>query len=182
MGKKLTPKEKLFISHYVKTRNATQSAISAGYSENSAKEIGYENLTKLHIKVEIDKKINALQEKVDLSSEMILRELMRVAFADLKDIMEWDDDGVRIIPSAELEDDQSRVLSEVSSTTTTLPNRTTITNTKAKAYDKLRALELLGKHLKMFTDRTELTGPDGAPIQITNYIDIIKHSLKKKDE
>lgn len=35
----------------------------------------------------------------------------------------------------------------------------------------LKALELQGKHLKMFTDRTEVTGPDGGPIQ---------HSVKVK--
>ena len=48
-GIKLSPKQKLFCEEYAKTKNATQSAINAGYSKNTAKEMGYENLTKPHI-------------------------------------------------------------------------------------------------------------------------------------
>ncbi|MGD8305165.1 MAG: terminase small subunit [Ignavibacteria bacterium] len=56
--KKLTDKEEAFCQAYVndpETRwNKTQSAIKAGYSENRAKEIGYQNCTKLHIKERIN--------------------------------------------------------------------------------------------------------------------------------
>ena len=48
-GIKLSPKQKLFCEEYAKTKNATRSAINAGYSEKTAKEMGYENLTKPHI-------------------------------------------------------------------------------------------------------------------------------------
>lgn len=53
--KKLTAKEELFISEYLANGfNATQAAISAGYSEHTARQIGYENLTKPYIKQYID--------------------------------------------------------------------------------------------------------------------------------
>ena len=48
-GIKLSPKQKLFCEEYAKTKNATQAAINAGYSKKTAKEMGYENLTKPHI-------------------------------------------------------------------------------------------------------------------------------------
>ena len=48
-GIKLSPKQKIFCEEYAKTKNATQSAINAGYSKHTAKEMGYENLTKPHI-------------------------------------------------------------------------------------------------------------------------------------
>ncbi len=45
----LTPKQKIFCEEYVVDWNATRAAIAAGYSENSAKVIGHENLTKPYI-------------------------------------------------------------------------------------------------------------------------------------
>lgn len=45
-GIKLSPKQKLFCEEYAKTKNATQSAINAGYSEKTAGIIGFENLKK----------------------------------------------------------------------------------------------------------------------------------------
>ena len=47
---KLTVKQKKFADEYIKTGNATQSAITAGYSKKTARAIGQENLTKLDIK------------------------------------------------------------------------------------------------------------------------------------
>lgn len=59
--KKLTPKEKLFISEYLSNGfNATQAAISAGYSKRTAGVIGNENLNKPYIKQVIDEKKNEL--------------------------------------------------------------------------------------------------------------------------
>lgn len=57
---KLTVKEQRFVEEYVKDFNATQAAIRAGYSKNTARQIGYENLTKPHIKAEIQKLLTDL--------------------------------------------------------------------------------------------------------------------------
>ena len=45
----LTPKQKAFADYYLETGNATEAAKRAGYSENSAKQIGTENLSKKYI-------------------------------------------------------------------------------------------------------------------------------------
>ena len=45
----LTAKQNKFISEYLIDLNATQAAIRAGYSKNSARMVGYENLTKPYI-------------------------------------------------------------------------------------------------------------------------------------
>jgi phage terminase small subunit len=52
---KLSPKQKLFCEHYAKTKNATESALNAGYSKKSARVIGYENLTKPYIQEYLNK-------------------------------------------------------------------------------------------------------------------------------
>lgn len=58
--KQLTDKEQRFVAEYCRDCNATQAAIRAGYSERSAKEIGYENLTKLHIRSAVDARLKSL--------------------------------------------------------------------------------------------------------------------------
>ena len=53
----MTPKQRKFCDEYIKTGNATQSAINAGYSQKTAKSIGAENLTKPDLKKYIDSKL-----------------------------------------------------------------------------------------------------------------------------
>jgi phage terminase small subunit len=40
--------------------------------------------------------------------------------------------------------------------------------TKGSLTQALRANELLGKHLKLFTDRVEHSGPDGVPLELSD--------------
>lgn len=56
----LTDKQAAFIAEYPKDRNAAAAARRAGYSAESAKEMGYENLTKPHIRAAIDARLDAL--------------------------------------------------------------------------------------------------------------------------
>lgn len=56
MTKKLTTKEQLFVMEYLACNSGAEAARRAGYSENAAKEIAYENLTKPHIKDAIEQK------------------------------------------------------------------------------------------------------------------------------
>jgi phage terminase small subunit len=51
---KLTEKQKKFCDHYIKTGNATESAIKAGYSKKTAFTIGCENLKKPYIREYIE--------------------------------------------------------------------------------------------------------------------------------
>ena len=66
----MTTKETLFVSEYLKSFNATQSAINAGYSEKTAKEIGHQNLSKLHIQ----EAIKAGLEEIIGPNERIVKE------------------------------------------------------------------------------------------------------------
>lgn len=59
--KKLTPKQKAFADEYLKSGNATQAAIKAGYSDKSARFVGAENLTKPNIKAYIDAKMAEIE-------------------------------------------------------------------------------------------------------------------------
>jgi phage terminase small subunit len=65
-----------------------------------------------------------------------------------------------LLPSDDLTDDEAAIVSEVSETRSESGG-----NIKVKRFDKLKALELLGKHLGMYVDKREITGPNGAPIE-----------------
>lgn len=78
MSEKLTDKQKRFCEEYVIDWNATRSAIAAGYSENTAKEIGCENLTKPNIAKyieEIQKDIKKLAGVSALGNILMLKDI-----------------------------------------------------------------------------------------------------------
>ena len=80
---KLTEKQRRFIDYYVETANATESAIKAGYSEKTARQIGAENLSKLDIFIK-GKMINKNNERI-ASQDEVLEYLTRVMRGQEKD-------------------------------------------------------------------------------------------------
>lgn len=81
----LSPKQKAFCDYYIITGNATESAIKAGYSKKTAKEIGYENLTKPYIKLYIEERIKSLEDKRIAKGEEVLQYLTKVMRGEEKD-------------------------------------------------------------------------------------------------
>lgn len=75
---KLTAKQKKFADNYIKTGNATQSAIDAGYSKKTAKSVGSENLTKPDIKAYIDKKMREIESDRIMGAQEALEFLTNV--------------------------------------------------------------------------------------------------------
>lgn len=146
MARKLTKKQKMFVEEYLVDLNATQAAIRAGYSEKTARQIGCDNLTKPNIQEEISKRINDKKEKLEISQNKIIMEYAKIAFADMKDFVQFDENGVRIRNDSEVD---GRVISEVSEVETNYGE--TIRRTKKiKLHDKMKALEMLGRYLAIF--------------------------------
>jgi phage terminase small subunit len=67
--------------------------------------------------------------------------------------MRWGAGGVTLRESSELTDDEAALVSEVAETVSAAGS-----GLKLKTHDKVRALELLGKHLGMFVDKVEHSG------------------------
>lgn len=79
----LTPKQKLFCEFYIERYNATDAAIRAGYSENTASEMGYENLNKPHLKAYIDEIQEDLGKIAGISKLRVLKEHEKIAFSSI---------------------------------------------------------------------------------------------------
>jgi phage terminase small subunit len=85
----LTEKQKLFSEIYVQNFNATQAAIKAGYPVESARYIGYENLTKPHIRSYVEALKELKRAALLLSEDDIVERYMRIAFADITDFLDF---------------------------------------------------------------------------------------------
>ena len=154
---KLTDKQKAFILEYLVDLNATKAAIRAGYSETSARQTAHDTLNNPVVAAEVQRHMDARAERVGVNSETVLRELLKIAMTDIRKLysesgsllppQEWPDDVAKSVSAVEIEDLFDGYGEE----------REQIGYTKkVKLWDKTKALELLGRHLKLFTDKIEV--------------------------
>lgn len=155
----LTPKQEAFVREYLVDLNAAAAARRAGYSEKTARKIGCENLTKPDIQEAIRKAAQARADRVELTADMVVRELMKVGFANMADFAHWNENGVSLEESTDLSADQTAAVAEVGETVTQFGG-----SKRLKLHSKEKALELLGRHLGIFNDKLDLnTSTPGPP-------------------
>lgn len=160
---KLTARMIRFCDEYLVDLNGTQAAIRAGYSEKTAGEMAFENLKKPQIQAYIKEKQAATAKKLGVTSEMVKLELKRIGFSNVQDYFDGD-----LIPKDLLEvpKHKARAISSIKKVTTTFEGGAT-TTVEFKLYDKVKALELLGKHLGFFEkDNEQLRGN---PLEMTVF-------------
>jgi len=95
MTAKLTLRQRRFVDEYLIDLNATRAAIRAGYSENSAKQIGSRLLTNDDIMHYIEERTRAISEKSIVDAAWLLDHLCAIATASIGDII---DDNNRFLP------------------------------------------------------------------------------------
>ena len=86
---KLTAKQERFCEEYLIDLNATQAAIRAGYSVESAGSIGSENLTKPEIRARIDTAMAERSKRTGINADRVLRELGRIAFLNPTKVIDF---------------------------------------------------------------------------------------------
>ena len=154
---KLTKKQELFVKEYLIDLNATQAAIRAGYSKKTSYSIGEENLKKPVIAAAIQEAMNNRATRIEITADRVLEEIAKLAFFDPRKF--FNSDGSPI-PIQSLDDDTAMALSGIDvleEYVGTGKDRVFIGYTKKfKLADKKASLELLGKHLKLFTDKVEI--------------------------
>lgn len=176
----LTAKQARFVAEYLVDLNATQAAIRAGYSEKTARSIGYENLTKPHIAAAIAEGKAGQLEQADVTAERVLKELACIGFADVRHLFEWDEERAAFVPSKSLTRERAAAVQSVKAETTHFDREDGTRETKIKlelkTHDKLGALREIGKHLGI-AERHEHTGKDGGPIETR----VVRLPLRERD-
>ena len=152
---KISPKRRLFIAEYLIDHNGTQAAIRAGYSVNGAEVRGCELLRDSNIQAEVEVQLEKRLEKIGVSKDRVLTEIARLAFSDNRRL--YRKDGSLLMPS-EWDDDTAAAIAGVETFEEFSgrgEDRVQIGITKkVKVWDKARCLELLGRHLKLFGEKT----------------------------
>lgn len=164
---KLTEKQKRFVAEYLVDLNATQAAIRAGYSPKTANRIGSQNLSKVDVQAEIEKRRATLRNKLEITQEKVLEELAAIAFANGADFATVNQNGiVRITPTSELPDEKRKAVASI---------KEGQWGTEVKVHDKVKALELLAKHLGMFDSKN-----GGSEAPENNIFEVIDQSTREE--
>lgn len=168
MMAKLTDKQKQFCEEYLIDLNATQAAIRAGYSTKTATVTACENLMKPNIQEYISLLKGKREERTNITQDMVVNELAKTAFGSIKDL--YDEKGLMKEPY-QLDDDVASTISSFKSKREMLEkdsdgNPVFGVIDEYKRLDKLKALEMLGKHLGIFEKDNKQSTQDKLQIEI----------------
>ena len=155
----MTDKQKRFVEEYLIDLNATQAAIRAGYSPKTANEQGNRLLTNVSVQTELNKQMAKRSRRTGVTQDRVVRELAKIAFLDMTQVV---DDHGRIRDDATPED---RACIESIKYKSSSGDQGESVEREVKVASKLKALELLGKHLGMYSDKLNIEG--AVPIVIS---------------
>lgn len=155
----MTPRQQLFCLEYLKDLNASAAYRRAGYkarNENVAAVQASKLLRNNHVALHIQASMDARAKDIKLDASDVLREILKLAKADVRKLYredgslklphEWDDDTAMAVAGVEV------VESMIGEGENAFLKQTK----KVKLWDKKGSLELLGRHLKLFTDVIEV--------------------------
>lgn len=123
---RLTPKQRLFVQEYLKDLNATQAAIRAGYSEDTAAQIGYQLLHKSLVVNEIKRRQEQREKQLGIDAQWVLERLKLISD--------------RCVQAEPVTDKDGNPIGEW----------------RFDAAGANKATELIGKHLGMFAEKMKV--------------------------
>jgi phage terminase small subunit len=145
----LTPKQQRFVEEYLIDLNATQAYMRAGYkvSESVARRNGHRLLTNADVAAEIGNKQAMRSERTEITADYVLNTIVETVERCRQAEAVTDKTGKQVMVETEGGELAPAYVFD------------------SKAV--LKGCELLGKHLALFTDKHEVTGADGGPVEIT---------------
>lgn len=154
-GDKLTAKQQAFVEHYLVSLNASDAALKAGYSKKTAPYIGAENLKKPLIKAFIEKSKRERSERVKVDADYVLKRLFEIDQLDVADILN-DDHSLKPVKDWPKAWRLSISAIDIKQLESADPNIDVILK-KIKWPDKLKNLELIGKHVDVKAFEEQIT-------------------------
>ncbi|HIC9159799.1 TPA: terminase small subunit [Salmonella enterica subsp. enterica serovar Nagoya] len=173
---KLTDKQELFAREYLKDLNATQAAIRAGYSEKTANEQASRLLANVNVQTFVAELKATRVEQIGIDAAYVLKRLVEIDQMDVLDILLANGElkPIKDWPKTWRTTLSGMDVTEIAGDTPSLLK-------KIKWPDKVKNLELLGKHVDVqaFKEQVsnEHTGKNGGPIE---YTDITEEELEER--
>lgn len=160
-----TDKQRAFVEHYLISWNATDAAKKAGHPVKSARQIGSENLSKPVIRALVEAR---LKEKA-MGADEVLARLSDHGRGNIADFL---DESGRFSLAEARANGKLHLVKKLKETRRTehpkLGESVTTVTIEVELHDPQAALVHIGRHWQMFTERTELTGKDGGPIEVAD--------------
>lgn len=142
-----------------KRASQAQAFIDAGYNSKYPDVDACKLLKKPNVKAEVERRKAEILEQEKVTTEKVLAELRNVALVNPLDFFTWDENGnVKFKSSSKLTRKQAAAIAGIKKTKNGL---------EFKFHDKTAALELIGRNLKMFTDKMMVGGDPSNPSAIT---------------
>ena len=166
MARELNARQRKFVLVFVKTGNASVAAREAGYSQRTADRQGHYLLKNPEIAAEIAKRQGRLAIRMEISTERLVVEMARLAFADPRKLV-GPDGMLRAI--ADLDDDTAAAISSLEITSRPMKNAPlgyVETVTKVRLHGKNGAIQNLARALGLRGFRPsalDLPPPDTSP-------------------
>jgi phage terminase small subunit len=151
----LTAQQEAFCQHYTKHWNATRACKEAKYKEKNAHVMGYQLLQNTLVQERIDQLNKHALKEIGITRERVLSEIASIAFSNVDDFAIVEDGELRVLDTAQRSADKSRVIKKITQSKSTSAEGGSFSQ-GFELHDKMKALELVGKHL---------SGPEGGPIE-----------------
>lgn len=148
----LNAKNRQFVAEYLVDRNATQAAIRAGYSQKTAAQIGFKLLRKAQIASAIREGLEKLLSQPLSEAKAVIAEAERIAHSDVRKL--YAPDG-GLVNGKDIPDELAPAVSSVKETRRTKGKGETEVVREFRLWDKNAALNLLGRHHKILTEKIE---------------------------
>jgi len=182
--RKLTAKQKAFIQEYPIDLNGTQAAIRAGYSAKTAEFQASKMLSKGKVQEAIQEALDKRAERTEITADRVLLEIARLAFSDIREYIDIGADGcVQVKTFEDMPKGASRAIQYIKEKKRIIASgkgdgeETILESTfELKLWDKVKALEQLGKHLGFL-----FNNPDSDPEPVPIVINLVNPNGTKAD-
>jgi phage terminase small subunit len=181
---RFTPMQRLFIEAYLVSRNLTKAAIAAGCKERSAHAVGWKWFNTTKIRAEIEARLASTFDRYAITSDRIIRELAKIAFANIGDFIAVQDGGSAIVDFGTATREQMASLKSVEIDERTIDGGAPgVRKVKISMGDKRQALMDLAKIARMLpADRHEHSGSIAHVVKEEHKIDIESMEPEEREQ
>lgn len=158
----MTPKQERFVQEYLIDLNATQAATRAGYSARTANEQGARLLANVSVRSALEAAMKDRGARTQITADYVLTTIQNTV-----------ERCKQVAPVLDRKGEQVYVEG---------PDGTLVPAFTFEPMAVLKGAELLGKHLKLFTEKTEHSGPNGGAIQVERTVRFVKPDAKPDEQ